>query len=206
MNHDAFLTALDALIEQVVVMQWLEVVAVVLAIAYVLLAAKKNIWCWLCAGISTALYTVIFWDVNLPFQVGLNGYYVLMAVVGFVRWKKEEDNFEPTRLSWQENTAIVLGILLVTLLVASYVSSFSSTSYVYVDAFVTVASVVTTLMVVFKKLDNWVYWVVINAVSCWLYWQVGLVLTSLLFLLYVGLAVYGLIQWLTPKTRLATQE
>ena len=42
-----------------------ELLAVILAVAYLLLAIRENIWCWLCAGISTAIYVVIFVDARL---------------------------------------------------------------------------------------------------------------------------------------------
>ncbi|WP_100655726.1 nicotinamide riboside transporter PnuC [Alteromonas flava] len=185
----------EVLWQQFIALQGLEAIAVVLAIAYVVLAAHKNIWCWLCAGISTLLYTIVFWHVNLPFQVVLNAYYVLMAVVGYWQWQRSGDEADVSRLTLTQNSVIIAVIFTVTAVLAHTVSSYVDTQYVYVDAFITIASVITTVMVVYKKLDNWVYWLVINAVSCWLYWQVELYLTSLLFLLYVGLSVYGLLQW-----------
>ena len=62
------------------VWEWL---AVALAIAYLLLAIKENIWCWAAAFFSTAIYTVLFFDVNLFMESLLNIYYLLMAVYGF---------------------------------------------------------------------------------------------------------------------------
>ena len=48
-----------------------EIIAVVLALAYVWLAARQSIWCWPCALVSTGIYTWIFWQVTLPFQAGI---------------------------------------------------------------------------------------------------------------------------------------
>lgn len=59
-------------LSQIAATSKLEWLAVVLAIAYVLLAAKQNSWCWLCAFASTAIYTWLFWQVTLPFQSMLN--------------------------------------------------------------------------------------------------------------------------------------
>jgi nicotinamide mononucleotide transporter len=65
-----------------------EAVAVVLAIAYLLLAVKENILCWLFAFMSTAIYTVLFWDVSLLMESALNGYYMAMAVYGWYQWTR----------------------------------------------------------------------------------------------------------------------
>ena len=69
---------------------WLELVAMLLALAYVILAAKGSLWCWPAAFISTALYTVIFYDVLLLMDSALNVYYLVMAVYGYWIWQKKQ--------------------------------------------------------------------------------------------------------------------
>jgi nicotinamide mononucleotide transporter len=138
----------------------------------------------------------VFWQVSLPFQTGLNGYYVLMAVYGFWQWRQGDNHFKAvTSLSMREHAIGIILVLGVTIALALLWQEIAFTRFVYVDVFVTVASVVTTLLVVHKKLENWLYWMVINLVAAWLYWQVELFLTSALFMLYCGLAMYGFWQW-----------
>ncbi len=57
-----------------------------LAIGYLLLAIRQNIWCWLCAGISTAIYVWLFFDARLYMESVLNGFYFLMAIYGWRVW------------------------------------------------------------------------------------------------------------------------
>ena len=75
--------------EQIAATSLAEWVAVVLALAYVWLAARQNRWCWLCAFISTAIYTWLFWQVTLPFQAILNLYYMMMAGYGYYQWNRQ---------------------------------------------------------------------------------------------------------------------
>ena len=63
-----------------------EAIAVVFAMAYLLLAVKENILCWLFAFMSTAIYTVLFWDVSLLMESALNVYYMAMAIYGWYQW------------------------------------------------------------------------------------------------------------------------
>ena len=58
----------------------LELAAVILAIAYLLLAVRQNIACWYAAFISTAIFLHVFWQVNLYMESGLQVYYLGMAV------------------------------------------------------------------------------------------------------------------------------
>ncbi|WP_153915401.1 nicotinamide riboside transporter PnuC [Shewanella sp. TC10] len=64
-----------------------EAIAVILAIAYLVLAMRTNIWCWAAAFVSTAIYTVLFWKVSLLMESVLNVYYMAMAVYGFWLWR-----------------------------------------------------------------------------------------------------------------------
>ena len=61
-----------------------------------------------------------------------------------------------------------------------FMSRHTAAAFPYLDAFVTVSSVVTTYMVARKILENWLYWLVIDSLSMYLYWQRELYL-------YVGL-------------------
>ena len=63
-----------------------EVAAVLFAIAYLLLAIRENIWCWLCAGISTAIYVVLFVQAKLYMESLLNVFYFVMAGYGWWVW------------------------------------------------------------------------------------------------------------------------
>ena len=71
----------------------------------------------------------------------------------------------------------------------------STAAWPYVDSFTTWASVITTYLVARKYLQNWLYWIVIDAVSVPLYIDRGLNLTALLFVAYVVIAVVGYFKW-----------
>ena len=64
-----------------------ELLAVALAVAYLLLAVRQNRWCWAAAFASTAIFTVLFWNVQLLMQSALNVYYMVMAVYGWWHWR-----------------------------------------------------------------------------------------------------------------------
>ena len=74
-------------------------------------------------------------------------------------------------------------------------SQHTSAAWPYVDSFTTWASVFTTYLVARKYLQNWLYWIVIDAVSVPLYIERGLSLTALLFAAYIVIAVLGYISW-----------
>ncbi|MEW9798194.1 nicotinamide riboside transporter PnuC [Alteromonas sp. CYL-A6] len=171
--------------------------AVVLALAYVWLAAIENPWCWLCAFVSTALYTWLFWQVTLPFQSALNLFYMVMAVYGYFQWHGNTNT--PSRRivswSWRRHGVIVPLALLLAWGVSGIAASQFSSDHLQLDASIHLLSMVTTFMVAHKVLENWLYWFFINLASVYLYWQTGLVLTACLFACYVVFSVYGFVRW-----------
>ncbi len=175
-----------------------EMLAVVLAIAYLLLAVRENVWCWLFAFISTAIYTLLFWDVSLLMDSALNVYYMGMAVFGWYQWTHGgtvDGSLAVRSLSARQNGLIIASILLLSSVSGYLLTEHSSAAWPYVDSFTTWASVITTYLVTRKYLQNWLYWIVIDAVSVPLYIERGLALTALLFVIYIIIACVGYVQW-----------
>ena len=175
-----------------------EGVAVVLAIAYLLLAARENILCWYCALLTSAIYTALFWQVSLFMESVLNIYYMVMAVYGWQQWRYGGTNDAGARIRTLSgsNHCWIIGIVLLLSLVNGYwLSHHTSAAWPYVDAFMTWASVITTWMVARKILENWIYWMVIDSLSIPLYINRGLYLTAILFVGYVIIVVFGYLGW-----------
>jgi nicotinamide mononucleotide transporter len=186
-------------ISQIAATSPLEWVAVVLAIAYVWLAAKQNSWCWLCAFINTASYSWVFWQVTLPLQAALNLFYMAMAGYGYYQWSKGKGDADEIKrvTSWPLwlHALIVPTMLLSAWGLSQIASSQFNSEYLLLDASINLLSVVTTFMVAHKILQNWVYWFFINLASAYLYLQVGYALSACLFLGYVGFSIFGYYQW-----------
>ena len=179
-----------------------EMVAVIFAIAYLLLAVRENILCWLFAFMSTAIYTILFWDVSLLMESALNVYYMAMAVYGWHQWTRGGHNgdAEPHALAIQlmsgrQHLLVIATIAILTLVSGYLLGEHSSAAWPYVDSFTTWASVITTYLVARKYLQNWLYWIVIDTVSIPLYIDRGLNLTAVLFAAYVVIAVFGYLSW-----------
>ena len=175
-----------------------ELAAVILAIAYLLLAARENIYCWYCALVSTAIYTVLFWDVALLMESGLNLYYLIMAVYGWYQWRyggSEGQGLEIRALTAIHHVAIIAGVAVLTCVSGALLSQHTDAAWPFVDSFTTWASVITTVLVARKILQNWLYWFVIDTISIPLYLDRGLYLTAMLFFVYLIIVVLGYRNW-----------
>ena len=176
----------------------LETVAVVLSIAYLVLAMKENSLCWYCAFFSTAIYVVIFGDVSLYMESGLNVYYMAMAIYGWYQWQRGGSDNEGIALSvWTaKQHLIAMAVIILATLISGYLLSATTEARLpYIDSFTTWASILTTVMVARKVVENWLYWIVIDSVSIFLYLDRELYQTAVMFTLYLVLATLAYFAW-----------
>ncbi|MDH5432599.1 MAG: nicotinamide riboside transporter PnuC [Gammaproteobacteria bacterium] len=192
---DNFVNQFLAQLAATSVWEWL---AVILALAYLILAIRENIWCWVAAFFSTAIYIFLFFDVNLYMESALNIFYLVMAIYGWFRWRNGEHLADTKAIvSWSSQYHLILIFITLAISIVSgwLLNNYTSQDYAYLDSFTTWFAILTTVMVAEKVLQNWLYWLIIDSVSIYLYLQKGLALTSLLFLIYLGLAWLGWIKW-----------
>jgi nicotinamide mononucleotide transporter len=178
--------------------QWLEVLAVVLAIAYLLLAIRQNIWCWAAAAISTSLYLFVFFEARLYMESALQIFYLAMAAYGWYEWRHGGAGGGELKVSTWPYRHHALAIALVLVLVwgsGSWLADFTRAAWPFLDSFTTWGAVVATFMVTRKILENWIYWFVIDAASIALYLSRELYFTAGLFAVYLVMIVFGYRSW-----------
>lgn len=186
---------------------YIELVAVVTALAYVIFAAQGSLWCWPAAMISTVLYTVIFYEYYLWSDSALQIYYFAMAIYGWWNWQKNKEtsvNTEVIEIAEYQLAFHIKAIILLTiasLSVGYLMDNFTPTDFPYLDAATTVFAVFGTYLVAKRVLENWLYWVVIDLVSIYLYLEKGLVPTAALFIVYVFIASYAYYNWRKMLTK-----
>ena len=176
----------------------LELTAVILALAYLLLAVRRSQWCWPSAFISTGIYLVLMVRAHLYMQTVLQLFYLVMAVYGYVQWRQNRDvagELAVRRWRWREHAAAAAIVLTLSVLNGQILSLRPDAHAPYLDSFVTWGSVVTTWMVARRVLENWLYWVIVDALAAYLYFDQGLRATSLLFLAYIGIVIHGYFVW-----------
>jgi nicotinamide mononucleotide transporter len=186
------------LLEQVQAFSVLEVVAVIFAIAYLLLAIRQNIWCWLCAGISTAIYIWLFIGAKLYMESVLNSFYFAMAIYGWFVWSSgRQDGHERPVCVWprQWHVMAIMAIIILSALNGFLLARYTDAAFPYIDSLTTWSAIWATFLVARKVLENWWYWLAIDSASVVIYWVRDLQLTSLLFVVYLIMIPFGIISW-----------
>lgn len=178
-------------------MSFWELVAVVLGVAYLLLAMRQNSWCWHAAFWGTLIGIIIFWNVNLLMESLLSVYYLLMAVYGWWSWRSgKEAKPLPIQLwSWPKHLTALSAVALLTLVSGYLLSEHTQAALPYLDSFTTWGAIITTWMVTRKVLENWLYWLVVDAATAYMYATKELYFFTALMLVYLVMVVFGWLKW-----------
>jgi nicotinamide mononucleotide transporter len=175
----------------------LEIIAVVFGVAYVILAARKNIWCWLMGIISSIASIYLFVEYSkLYSEAILYIYYVVTGIIGWVNWKNAESDLKTIRKPVRSHLVFIgIGILFSGLFYLLVSNIFTDAARPLIDSFTTVFSFMATWITIKRWLSNWIYWIVIDAVTTFLYIDRGLDLYACLMVLYTVLAAYAYLEW-----------
>jgi len=180
-------------------MDWTEVWAVIFGLIYIYLAVQENVWCWFWGILSCALWawsTYALYDLYV--DAILNIFYVVMGFVGIYQWKfgsNEKEELKVTQMTVNQNFMVVLTGVVLTFILGYVFEKFTVADKTYLDSFTTSFAIFATFMTIQKKVDNWIYWIVIDLLYIYMYWTVGAFLFMLLYVVYGVIAVRGFLEW-----------
>lgn len=176
----------------------LEAASVALGLAYSLLAVRRSRYCWLAGALSSAIIAYLAARGRLPMQALLQGYYVIVSFYGFWHWSHGENGAPQPISTWPLRAHLLAAgaVLLASLLTARWLAQQTQAAWPYLDSATTWASLIATWLVARMKLENWLYWIVIDSVCVLLFGAQHLYFLALLFAAYLGISVAGFFTWL----------
>lgn len=194
---------------------WVEFVAVILGIASVWYARRENILVYPTGIVSVLIFVFICFNTRLYADAGINLFYFAMSVYGWYNWTRPAGNTGQLVISVNSIkqqwvciglTALSYWLILGLIWLFNYDDTVYMQSYVpWVDSFTTSVFLVGMLLMARKKVENWTYWIIGDIVSIPLYFMKGLVFTSFQYLVFLIIAVMGLIEWRRRYRNLSMQ-
>tara|TARA_B100000029_G_C17511361_1_gene936392 strand:+ start:790 stop:1374 length:585 start_codon:yes stop_codon:yes gene_type:complete len=176
---------------------FLEFLAVVFAVLYLVLAVKQNIKCWIAWIISSCLYLLVMYEASLYMEACLQVFYVVMGFYGWIQWSKSQTKEKLIVKTWNlyNHSAAIFLIFLLAFGSGLLLKQYTSAALPFLDALTSWGAIVTTYMVAKKLLENWIYWFVIDSISVYLFLSRELYLTTFLFFIYLFIIVFGYRSW-----------
>jgi nicotinamide mononucleotide transporter len=177
----------------------LELAAVGLGIVYVLLILKRNRLGWIAGGISSAIYVYLAASARLPMQSTLQAYYVVMAFYGWYSWTSAQQRPDGARIvRWpaRHHLMALACVAVLSLVSAQFLARETHAAWPYLDSFTTWVSLLATWMVARMKLENWLYWIIADAITAFLFAAQAHQASAALFVIYIVIAIIGFREWL----------
>ena len=178
------------------VLEWCGVFTGILC---VWLAAKNNIWNWPIACVSVIIYIFIFFEGKLYADAGLQVYFLVMNIYGWYFWSKQRDNPTQERpvinITKKEIILSIIGVTVFTLALGFTLFKKTDASFPFIDSFCTACSLIAQVFLARKVLQNWLIWIFVDIIYVGVYFSKDLYATGLMYLLYIGIATMGYIDW-----------
>ena len=143
---------------------------------------------------GSVLFMMTCYSSRLYIQAALYFFYVIIAVIGFLYWRSNEE-LPLAKLSLKQQLIFLLGSATFGLFLGWLTSSYTDQSQPYLDGLISAFAVGATILMIMKFKENWIYWIFINASSIYLYFVQDLYFLTALSIVLLVFATYGLRTW-----------
>jgi nicotinamide mononucleotide transporter len=183
-------------------MDWslvLQIVGTSLGLLYLWLEYKANIWVWVIGAIMPMVHGVLYLQSGIYADAAMQLYYVLAGIYGLCVWKrssrnKQEAAIKHTPYGWV--LPLVATYLVLHIALYLFLANFTDSQVPFFDAMSTALSIVAMWMLSRKLVEQWLVWLVVDAISVGLYLYKGIPITAGLYMVYCILAIVGYMRWL----------
>ncbi len=178
----------------------LEIIAIIFGFLSVFYSKQNKVLVFPTGMISTIIFVYLLFKWELLGDMMINGYYFIMSVYGWYIWTRKIDETHVTQISTTTSKEkrisafIFLGTLLFVFLV--YKAFDKWTSWVaYIDTLTTAIFFVGMWLMARRKLENWIFWIIGDLISIPLYFYKGFTFTSIQYLGFTVIAIFGYLTW-----------
>lgn len=179
---------------------WLEFIAAFFGVVSVWYSRKNDILVYPTGIISVLLYVYICYEFKLYADAGVNVYYFIMSVVGWINWKQKrnEDLVFPVSRSdtkeWLYGIGIFVSILTALILILYH---WTDSNTVILDALVSSSAASAMWWMARRKIESWIAWTLSNIVAIPLFFYKELYFTVGQYIIFLVLAIWGYFTWKT---------
>lgn len=192
-------------------MSLVELLGTLFNLVAVWLSAKEKITSWPLGIIGVVLFFILFYQVQLYADMFLQVFFFITNCIGWYNWANPsigyENKYNQLKITTISASHRVISAFAIILLTASLGYFFLHihevfpkyftlpASFPYADSFVMAGSILAQIFLMQKKLEAWALWCIINIAAMFIYAQKEIYLTSLLYFIFLLIAIKGQIDW-----------
>lgn len=179
----------------------IELIATITLIINVYLITQQKLSNYIWGAIGVALFGYLFLSFKLYSDMLLQWiFYLPLQAYGYYVWKYKGqnglDSLPVSKMNLSSFNGIISFIICATLLTGYYMSEYTDASFPYADALTTWLSIVASILLLWKYIENWIIWITMDAIAIFIYYSKELYVTSGLYVVFLCLAIYGLVTWI----------
>jgi nicotinamide mononucleotide transporter len=185
-------------------LSYVEFIGTTTGLLSVWLATRSNIWTWPTGLINVTCFFLIFFEVRLYADMFLQLYFFVTSIYGWMVWYKKSSSGVIEVLSKSQRIKLLVTVILATLVAGVIVKNIhlifpqifdKPASYPFLDTFVAILSIVATILLAQKKIENWWFWIVVDIISVALYAKKMVLFIAIEYFVFLCLASTGLLIW-----------
>lgn len=176
----------------------IELTAVITGVISVIFSWRKNILTYFFGIISVLLYVYLCYQAGIYADMGINIFYFLMSVYGWINWSrllKQNQDFVPSFLTKLKRIFFFFCTLLFWIILYFILNYFTNSNVAVADSFTTAFFITGMILMALKITENWLYFIIGNVVSVPLYAYKEMYLSSIFFVILTFFAVLGYQSW-----------
>jgi len=151
---------------------------------------KRITWPWW--ALSSALYGVFFYQVDLFASAVLQLVFIIAAVYGWKDWAPT--GAVPGTMTRRNRRYIAIGTFVSVAVLSPLLSNIGAAA-TWSDAFLLIGSLVAQVMMVYEKYESWIVWLIVDLVGTIEYAILGYWFTAVLYAMFTAIAVLGWKRW-----------
>lgn len=190
-------------------MSWLEVLAALFGLANILLIVRRSVWNFPAALIMVTLTGVVLWEAKLYSDAGLQAFFFIVNILGWVLWARNRGaagEIIVDRLGAAGQVVWIALAMAATYGWGLFMALNTDATNPWWDASVAMLSIAAQILMTRRYINNWHWWIVVNILSIGLYWQKQLYVFTGLYVVFLGMAIWGLIEWRRAEARQRAQS
>ena len=179
-------------------MNYLEIAGALIGLLYLWFEYRASIWLWPVSVIMPAIYIVVYYQVGLYADSVISIYYLLAGIYGWWMWLRHTPDKGEKPVSGTPSKLLLpmfVVLLVVFVLIGIILETCTDSTVPWWDSFTTALSIIAMWMLAHKYVEQWLAWLVVDAVSCGIYIYKDLYFPSFLYGLYAVIACFGYLKW-----------
>lgn len=180
----------------------LDILSTVVGIVYIVLEYRASIWLWFASIIMPLIDIVLYLEAGLYADFGMAIYYAVAAVYGFIVWRYGRKRGQKTAgempvTHYRRKLIIPSAAVFALAWIGIYgiLVRFTDSDVPLTDSFVNALSIIGLWALARKYVEQWLIWIVVDAVCCALYAYKGIPFKAMLYGAYAVIAVFGYARW-----------